>query len=48
MTTPNRKEAPVTEVCDYCGEPGHQWPTHPEARRDVAEWTREMKREANR
>lgn len=48
MTIPNREEPPMTQKCDYCGEPGHQWPAHPEARDNVAEWAREMEREANR
>ena len=30
--------------CDYCGETGHQWQVHPEARADVAAWQAEYAR----
>ena len=30
-----------TMECDYCGEHGHTWEVHPEARHDVAAWERE-------
>lgn len=32
-------------TCDYCGEDGHTWHAHPEARADVAAWQREAARE---
>ena len=34
-----------TIECDHCGEVGHQWRQHPEARADVRAWERELQRE---
>ncbi len=33
-------------VCDYCGEQGHGWQRHPQARADVAAWERSQNDEA--
>lgn len=27
--------------CEFCGETGHDWPVHEEARADVRAWQRE-------
>lgn len=37
-------KAAMDEVCDYCGEHGHQWQKHPEAHADVAAWQAEYAR----
>lgn len=31
------------EVCEFCGEHGCRWWSHPEARADVAAWNREAR-----
>ena len=33
----------MSVICDYCGQGGHDWRTHPEARADVAAWEREKR-----
>lgn len=38
---PGPAKAARIASCDYCGEPGHEWDVHPEARADVAAWERE-------
>lgn len=49
MTTPNSQNTKLRGMeCDYCGEQGHAWSVHPEARDDVAAWERAMARESNR
>ncbi|QGJ94859.1 hypothetical protein SEA_BLINN1_99 [Mycobacterium phage Blinn1] len=30
--------------CEYCGQPGHDWSVHPEARADVRAWEAESHR----
>ncbi|AER50322.1 hypothetical protein FGG36_gp13 [Mycobacterium phage Jeffabunny] len=30
--------------CDYCGQNGHDWSVHPEARADVRAWEAESHR----
>ena len=36
LAVPVNQLIAVGETCDYCGELGHQWYVHPEARADVA------------
>lgn len=38
---PGPAKAARIASCDYCGEPGHEWDVHPEARADVTAWERE-------
>lgn len=32
---------PSAEECDYCGEVGHHWTTHEQARTDAIVWERQ-------